>query len=164
MANVQLVGLEPALEEAVANHPAYLEALFADDWSRVADVVHEVVGRKLASDPVSVDELKWDGYFVIDAADRDVVGSCAFKGPPAEDGTVEIAYFTYPGYEGRGYATAMATRLLELARQAVEVRRVIAHTLPEANVSTRILEKVGMTFVGEVDDPDDGRVWRWETT
>jgi hypothetical protein len=25
-----------------------------------------------------------------------------------------------------------------------------------------VLEKVGMHFVGEVMDPDDGRVWRWE--
>jgi hypothetical protein len=25
-----------------------------------------------------------------------------------------------------------------------------------------VLERVGMTFVGEVIDPDDGRVWRWQ--
>src|SRR3712207_7520999 len=33
-----------------------------------------------------------------------VVGSCAFKGPPTADGTVEIAYYTFGPYEGQGYA------------------------------------------------------------
>jgi hypothetical protein len=31
------------------------------------------------------------------------------------------------------------------------------------NASTRILERIGMTLIGEVVDPDDGLVWRWET-
>ena len=66
-----------------------------------------MVGRTLAAIPVSVDKLKWDGYFVVDTDTREVVGSCAFKGPPTEAGTVEIAYFTYPGFEGKGYATSM---------------------------------------------------------
>jgi RimJ/RimL family protein N-acetyltransferase len=56
----------------------------------------------------------------------------------------------------------MARKLVELARRSAAVRRVIAHTLPETNASTRVLEKVGMTFVGEVMDPEDGRVWRWQ--
>ena len=56
----------------------------------------------------------------------------------------------------------MATKLIELASGSAAVRRIIAHTLPETNASTRVLEKAGMTFVGEVIDPEDGRVWRWE--
>jgi len=49
-----------------------------------------------------------------------------------------------------------------LPHSSAAVLRVIAHTLPETNASTRVLEKVGMNFVGEVIDPDDGRVWRWQ--
>ena len=88
----------------------------------------------------------------------------AFKSPPTAEGVVEIAYFTYPGFEGRGYATAMATKLIALASRSPDVRKVIAHTLPEPGASTRVLQKVGMTCVGEVSDPDDGRVWRWQST
>jgi hypothetical protein len=77
-----------------------MEALGQGDWTRVAAVAHRVVGRRLASIPVSVDELHWDGYFVVDESTRELVGSCAFKTPPTEDGTVEIAYFTYPGSRG----------------------------------------------------------------
>jgi GNAT superfamily N-acetyltransferase len=162
MSNVLLVRLEPAIEESLGKHPEYMEALAEDDWARVADLVRKVVGRTLVVAPVSVDELQWGGYFGVDEGTREVLGSCAFKTPPTDEGSVEIAYFTYPGFEGRGYATEMARQLIELARRSAAVRQVIAHTLPETNASTRVLEKVGMTFVGEVMDPHDGRVWRWQ--
>jgi len=160
---VQLVRLDPQIEKAVSDQPGYMDALIHDQWARVAELVHQVVGRVLVAVPVSVDELRWSGYFVVDENTREVVGSCAFKGPPTADGSVEIAYFTYPGFEGRGYATAMATKLIALASGSPAVRRVIAHTLPEPNASTRVLQKAGMTFAGEVIDPDDGRVWRWQS-
>ena len=41
-------------------------------------------------------------------------------------------------------------------------RLVCSHTLPAHNASTRVLEKLGMRFVGYADDPDEGTVWRWE--
>ena len=162
MTNIQLVRLDPNLEQALAQDTEYMDALVHDDWAGVAAVVHRRVGRTLVAVPVSVNELQWEGYFVVDEDTRNVVGSCAFKSAPTEDGTVEIAYFTYPGFEGRGYATAMARKLIELASGSPVVRRVVAHTLPETNASTRVLEKVGMTFAGEVVDLEDGRVWRWE--
>lgn len=56
----------------------------------------------------------------------------------------------------------MARKLIELAGGAAEVRRVIAHTPPETNASNHLLQKVGMSFVGEVTDPEDGLVWRWD--
>lgn len=161
MKDVQLVRLDPSVDASLAADPAYMDAMVSGDWSRVADVVHRRVGRELKAVPVSIDELGWGGYFVVDAATRVVVGSCAFKGEPASDGTVEIAYLTYPEFEGKGYATAMARRLVDLAAGGAAVRRVVAHTLPHASASTRVLEKSGMTFAGEVMDPDDGRVWRW---
>ena len=81
-----------------------------------------------------MDELHWDGYFVVDKDSREVVGSCAFKTPPTEDGTVEIAYFTYPEFEGQGYATGMARKLIELASGSAAIRRVIAHTPGEERI------------------------------
>jgi GNAT superfamily N-acetyltransferase len=161
MRTVQLVRLDPTIEEALMTDTAYMQAMMEDDWALVAGLVHRLVGRTLSVLPVSVDELVWSGFFVVDEETREVVGSCAFKAPPTEDGTVEIAYFTYPGFEGRGYATAMARKLIALAHGSGAVREVIAHTLPEASASTRILEKVGMCLAGEVIDPQDGQVWRW---
>ena len=89
------------------------------------------------------------------------VGTCGFTGPP-KDGEVEIAYFTFPGNEGRGVATSMARSLVEIALGAESPGlRVVAYTLPEKGASTCILEKVGLKYVGDIEHEEDGRVWKW---
>ncbi len=104
----------------------------------------------------------WAGYLAIDPVRRLVIGTCAFKGPPDADRAVEVAYFTFPSHEGRGYATAMARALRDRAVAEGTVRTVRAHTLPQRNASVRILEKLGFLPMGEVVDPEDGLVWRWD--
>ena len=47
----------------------------------------------------------WGGYLACEGGTP--VGTCAFKTPP-QDSRVEIAYFTFPGHEGRGVGMAMA--------------------------------------------------------
>ena len=90
----------------------------------------------------------------------DVVGACGFTSPPA-GGVVEIAYFTYPDFEGRGIATRMAKRLISIAQECDPSVRVIAHTLTEENASSHILKKLGFAFTGTVDHPEDGKIWEW---
>ena len=102
------------------------------------------------------------GFAVVDRESQSVVGSAGFKGPPDEEGMVEIAYGIVPDYEGRGYATEAAALLVRFASENDEVRLIRAHTLPTNNASTRVLTKCGFDKVGEVVDPEDGLVWRWE--
>jgi uncharacterized damage-inducible protein DinB len=78
------------------------------------------------------------------------------------DGVVEIAYGIVPSYQGQGFATETARALMRYAFGSGRVRIVRAHTRPEPNASTRVLTKCGFTRVGEVVDPEDGLVWRWE--
>ena len=80
---------------------------------------------------------------------------------PSFDGVVEIAYGVKPEHQGNGYATEAAAGLVKYAF-ASGVHTVRAHTLREPNASTRVLGKCGFQNVGEVVDPDDGLVWRWE--
>ncbi len=91
-----------------------------------------------------------------------VVGHGGFKGPPGADGVVEIAYGLSPEYQGKGYATEAAEALTAYAFASGKVRVVRAHTLPESNASGRVLTKCGFRRIGEVIDPEDGLVWRWE--
>ena len=79
MPAVQLIRLDPAIEHAFASDPEFMDALVHDRWPEVAELVHRAIGRTLVPAPVSVNELRWGGYFVIDEATREVVGSCAFK-------------------------------------------------------------------------------------
>jgi ribosomal-protein-alanine N-acetyltransferase len=159
---VLLVPMPAAMVEKLLGDSEYREAMGAEDWARAAGAAQRVIGPTLPVQPYDGDAIHWGSYFTLNPETRDVLGTCAFKGAPSEAGAVEIAYFTYPEFEGQGYATVMARRLIELARGVTEVRRVIAHTLPQPNASTRVLTKAGMRFVGEVMDPEDGRVWQWD--
>jgi len=93
-----------------------------------------------------------------------VVGVCGYTGPPSAEGVVEIAYGVAPSWRGKGLATLAAAELTRRAFRDERVRVVCAHTLPQHNASTRILQKLRMKFVGYANDVDEGQVWRWELT
>ncbi len=103
-----------------------------------------------------------NGFGIVHKASGTVIGSAGFKGPPDADGLVEIAYGVVPQHQGKGYATEAAQALVEFAFKTGQVERVRAHTLPQPNASTKVLTKCGFRHVGEVNDPEDGSVWRWE--
>ncbi len=88
------------------------------------------------------------------------VGICSFKGTPA-DKTVEIAYYTFPAYEGGGHASFMCRELVGIAAGHDESLTITARTLPEDNASTSVLKKNGFELVGLVTDPEDGEVFEW---
>jgi RimJ/RimL family protein N-acetyltransferase len=92
-----------------------------------------------------------------------LVGTCGFKAAPSQ-GRVEIAYFTFPEYEGKGIATQMARQLVSIARNADADVIVAAQTLPGRNASHRVLEKLGFTCVGQLEHPEDGIVLEWHKT
>ena len=102
------------------------------------------------------------GFALVHQSSDTAIGNVGFKGPPTADGVVEIAYGIDPEHQGKGYATEAAAALAAYAFGSGQVRLVRAHTRPEPNASTRVLTKCGFQHVGEVIDPEDGLVWRWE--
>ena len=106
------------------------------------------------------DEWK-DGFGVVHRAENTLIGLCSFGGPPL-DGTVEISYGIAPSYRGRGFATEAAKMLVQRALTSGRVRTLRAHTLPEHNASTKVLEKCGFTLQEEALHAEDGLIWRWE--
>lgn len=89
------------------------------------------------------------------------IGICSFKSSP-RDGQVEIAYFTFPNEEGRGFATEMARQLIEIAKSEQQNIRVIAQSLVAPNASHQVLKKLGFNPIGEIEHPSDGKVLEWE--
>jgi len=100
----------------------------------------------------------WVGYLA--QQDNCIVGGCAFKSPVINN-LVEIAYYTFAEHENRGVATAMATALVKIARDAVPDVALIAQTEPCPNASNSILQNLGFRFTGTVHHPEDGAVWEW---
>jgi len=104
-------------------------------------------------------EPPWIGY--ISMAEGRPVGGGAFKGPPRKN-CVEIAYYTLPELEGRGFASATARALIQIALSTVPTIVVTAQTLPTPNASNALLKKLGFTFHGMVLHPEHGEVWEWQ--
>lgn len=100
----------------------------------------------------------WIGY--LGRENGAFVGGCGFAAPAA-GGEAEIAYFTFPGGEGRGIASRMAAGLLRLARPDADGIAFVAHTLAHESASTRILRRLGFALEGTIDHPEDGPVWKW---
>lgn len=95
-------------------------------------------------------------------ATEEVIGSCGFKGPPDADGAVEIAYGVDEAFQNQGYATEATAGLVTFASTVQDVRIVRAHTRADNGASSRVLANNGFAFIGEVVDPEDGLVNRWE--
>ena len=107
------------------------------------------------------DVLGWWTYLFVHVEDNALIGQGGFKGKPTEAGMVEIGYALVPAYRGRGLATEAAQGLADYAFSHPEVKTVDAHTLAEPNPSTRVLERLGLKHIDNVEDPDVGEVWHW---
>jgi [ribosomal protein S5]-alanine N-acetyltransferase len=137
---------------------SYIQQMQPQERAEVSPAWLALLDDSCASDP-------WiHGFVLRDRASGNVVGRCGFTGPPGVDGVVEVAYGVAPEHQGRGYATEAAAALVRYALSHERVRVVRAHTLPVSNASARVLAKCGFRRVGEVVDPNDGLVWRWERT
>jgi len=162
MANIRLFGLDQIAWTQVAEDPG----VFAIEQGLTLGVEPDLL-RSVGQQTVALLQRTratppWTGYLAVDRSHDIIVGTCGFTAPPDAEGIVEIAHFTFPPFEGRGHATAMAIGLMELAEGTTSIRKVRAHTLPEPNASTRVLQKLGFDRIGEAVDPEVGRVWRWE--
>jgi len=161
-ATIELRSLDVPLLTALAADAAAYGERAGLALGEHAVLLQRVAGETLRFMQATGAAAPWAGYLTIDPVRRLVIGTCAFKGPPDADRVVEVAYFTFPSHEGRGYATAMARALRDQASADSAVRVVRAHTLPVLNASARILEKLGFRHMGEVLDPEDGLIWRWD--
>jgi [ribosomal protein S5]-alanine N-acetyltransferase len=157
---IELLMMDAALLAAVQDQRTF-ETRYACACGTMYSTMLDVVRQTQAHHRAVTRDPPWGSYFAVTTDPRTVVGTCAFVGPPDPAGQVEIAYFTFPPFEGQGYGTAMARALIMIAQADHQVATIIAHTLPEGNASTRILTTLGMHRAGETVDPDAGPVWRW---
>jgi RimJ/RimL family protein N-acetyltransferase len=142
--------------------PAAFTAEYGATLGAVASAVRSMVDVTLRFHERTNPPAEYGGYLAADARTMEVVGGCGFNCTAIDAGDVEIAYGTFPPFEGRGYAKAMA-RALTVHALGSGAPRIIAHTMPEHNASGSILRATGFRNVGTViADPEDGPVWRWE--
>ena len=96
----------------------------------------------------------WSLWFCIRRTPRVLIGNAGFKGPPTE-GSVEIGYSMLEAQQRNGYCTEAVRALVAWAFGQAAVDTIVAHTLPAARPSMRVLEKCGFIPVG-LGPPEDG--------
>ena len=148
------------LTAAIAGGSA-LEALLgvsiADEWAGFPEAL-PVLCESYRTNP---EGHRWGSLFFIEPEVRMLVGFGGFKGPPSSDAVVEVGYAIAPAFRGKGLATDAVAQMVQRAFVDTNVRAVDAHTLGQANPSTRVLEKSGFQKIAEFDDPNDGPIWQW---
>jgi RimJ/RimL family protein N-acetyltransferase len=95
----------------------------------------------------------WNRYVLLKGGlwrEHTLIGAVGGFAKPRGD--VEIGYSTLPAYQRRGYATEAARALVEMLFADASVQSVSAQTFPRLPESIKVMERCGMTFVGEGDD------------
>ena len=89
------------------------------------------------------------GMWALDEAEIEKFIGLAGLFPLAGEGPeIELAYHIVPSRWGRGYATEAGSGLLEAAWRETDLDHVVAVAFEGNRGSTRVMEKLGMTYEG----------------
>ncbi|WP_340153403.1 GNAT family N-acetyltransferase [uncultured Marivirga sp.] len=91
-------------------------------------------------------------HIVIDSETKAEIGTCSLHHRDGIDG-VDIGYGILEQFEGKGYATAAAQKMVELALNTYGLNKVYAITNDENLGSCKVLEKLGFIHIGYVELP-----------
>jgi [ribosomal protein S5]-alanine N-acetyltransferase len=161
--NLKLISCDrDILECAIAGNDVLakkINVFVEDGWTEFGTAALQYSLEKLSA---SEEEKNWWTYFPVHKEDNMLIGSGGYKGKPTNEGMVEIGYEIATAYRNRGLATEMAHQLIEHAFHNERVKMIIAHTLGLDNPSTRVLQKCGFKKVEELNDAQEGIIWKWE--
>jgi len=119
----------------------------------------ELFQSKHAEDPAS---SPWLIRWIIERAERRLVGSVGFIGPPDQFGVLQFGYSIYPADQNRGYATEAANGLTTWACRQPNVQHIQAAVRYDNWPSQRVAIKSGFTFVREIESEHEGLMGVWE--
>ena len=160
---LRLVAMTPAMLEADAARDGSLSQLLGaqlpGEWPPADWETHviEMIFVQSAEMPSS---LGWHRYALLceGRAKRTLIGCVG--GFPKADGVVEIGYSTLPAFQRKGFGSEAALALVEWLLRQDGVRAVTAQTFSSMPESIKVMERCGMAFVGDGDDPGTVRYRR----
>jgi RimJ/RimL family protein N-acetyltransferase len=76
------------------------------------------------------------------------IGWCGLKARP-ERNEIDLGYRFIKSAWGKGYASEAAWACIQYGFEKLQLRRIIGRAMPDNKGSLRVLEKCGMTFIGE---------------
>jgi len=101
-------------------------------------------------------DLKTYGFGLFAAVEKStssLIGRCGLD-PEEIDNELqgELAWMFFPEFWGKGLATEFGARMLEVGFGQLSLRRIFAHAHPENEASIKVMQKIGMQYVGRSND------------
>ena len=81
----------------------------------------------------------------------ELLGWCGLKFHPEENVT-DVGYRFFRKNWSKGYASEAALATIEFGFSKFNLKRIVAHARKENTASLRVLEKCGMTIIGEANE------------
>jgi ribosomal-protein-alanine N-acetyltransferase len=100
---------------------------------------------------VAANASGFGAWQVVQVARGEAVGGVELTAPV--DGVVAFRVAMAPRWQRKGYATEAMGGLIDWAFSQPEVRRIRAEAPPSAPSSIRVLEKNGLSHVGDGEEP-----------
>jgi ribosomal-protein-alanine N-acetyltransferase len=161
-ARLLLVPITPALLEAEHSSHAMLAAQLAAtvpaawppaDWDFA---LRAAIHAQITTAP---DTLGWHRYSLfLHNGERTLIGCIgAF---PKHEGAAELGYSTLSTFQRRGFATEAASAFLPWLLQQPGVRRITAQSYLDRPESIKVMQRSGMIYTGEGDEPGTARYLR----
>ncbi|MDH8679932.1 GNAT family N-acetyltransferase [Fusibacter bizertensis] len=99
-------------------------------------------------------------YSVIIKETNDYIGYCGFQYCTVLNG-LEILYGYAKKYWGNGYAIEAAKAVLEFGITKLNLDEIVAAVNYENVASDKVLIKIGMNYVGDIEWPEQGMVKKY---
>jgi ribosomal-protein-alanine N-acetyltransferase len=114
--------------------------------------VLEFLLKQFAEHP---EQLGWCRYVSLVRPDghRTLMGTLGAFVRASRPSECEIGYSILAPYEGQGLATEGARALIDYLRRDAQLSSIIAHSFPSLPASIRVMEKCGLVFDGEGEEP-----------
>ncbi|MGH2550743.1 MAG: GNAT family N-acetyltransferase [Thermomicrobiales bacterium] len=97
----------------------------------------------------------WGCFGITLVGDDRLIGFGGFARPSYRPGIIEIIYAIDPNHWGHGYATEAAAAIVGFGFEHCGMTRIEATVSPLNPASKHVLEKIGMTHIGQFQDGDD---------
>jgi len=86
-------------------------------------------------------------WAVVEKSTNQIIGACGFN-TSERPNELEMVFHFAKSFWGNGYATEAALAAIEVAKNVLRPKKIIASCHPDNLSSKRVLEKVGFTFMG----------------
>ncbi len=91
-------------------------------------------------------------WVIVLQEEHTIIGDIGFKGPPDENGTIEIGFSIIASERQKGYCYEAADALIEQGRKHTSVQKIIAECLIRNTASARVLHKLHFAEVSRNDE------------